>query len=1480
VFHPLFVSRYRSVPGPRRRERRPAAPRSRLFSVEPLEGRALLAALTLPAGTSYTETFDTLASGLPAGWAVFSGATASSRGTAATLTTAATAWNETTGGFRNAASADVGTSADASATQSSRTDRALAVRQSSGFGDPGAAFELELANTAGRTGFALSVKHQMLDVQPRSTTWRVQYSTSGTSWTNLGTSIDPGTWGSTTATYDFGTALDDRGGPVYVRIAALAASSGSGNRDTCGIDDVTLTWTNAAATTPSITVSPATLAAPLTTTVGTPSAPQSFSVSGARLTGGLTVTAPAGLEVSLAAGSGYATSLDLAATDGAVALTTVYARLAATAPLGNYNKAAITVSGGGAATQNVQTTDGGNAVSDPTSAVLFFEDFAGITTGDNTTTGGSSTSWSGSANWSSVTTAFQAGGAVRLGTGSAAGSITTKSHDLSGNGGVFTVSFDVKGWTSVAGPITVSVTGLAPQAVTYVATMASAFETKTLEFTGGQPDSTITFSVASGQRAFLDNIVVSGGAPMPQVTGIAGFVWDDANGDGVWDAPEEPGIAGRRVYLDLDRDGALGLNEPNMITAEDGSYTFTGLGAGTYVVAMVLPQGWEQTAPTVGDQSRTRSLGGVEVATFTDPAYAPGERQQQRRFLPNDPLFAQQWHLRNTGQFAGTVGQDANVVSAWDAARGTGVVIGIIDDGVQTNHPDLAAAYRADLSYDFNGNDTNPSPGSGDDHGTAVAGVAAARGNNGIGVSGAAPNASIAAIRLIGASTTDQQEANGLTYKPQEIAVYSNSWGPSDTGTILEAPGPLTRAALANAVRTGRGGKGSIYVWAAGNGLANNDNSNYDGYANSRYTIAVTAVDNRGRQSWYAEPGANILVAAPSSGDSSGSDVGVVTTDRTGSAGYNVSASATPGELSDRDYTNDFGGTSSATPLVSGVVALMLEANPVLGWRDVQHILANSARRNDVTDVGWSQNGAGKWVNHQYGFGVVDAAAAVTMAQGWTNVGPEVSAGSGTINVGQTIPDNSAAGITSSFTMGADIRMESVEVVFSATHASRGHLQVVLTSPAGTKSVLAERRSDTGDHYSAWTFSTVRNWDESSKGNWTLTVSDLTSGTTGTFGSWALNVYGTAPPAPPGTQAITVSVGETVAGVNFGTRSLAPPPPPVKVTGVYVRGSTWNSTYLALTPTFTTVGTDHLGWQLRDGSNQLANSAIVSWSNVNRISVRFDQAISLPQAAALTLKAVTGSGVQTITPTAVSLLSGGTVAQFSVSALATGKYVLSIPATGITDAAGTTVLDGEWTTSSSTFLQGSGDNVAGGMFNFSFNVLVGDVVANGTVNGSDRSTASGQLFRAFTTSNFRSNVNGDASINGTDLSVVSGQLFRGLASLAAATAPAASLPSIGLPTSTNATGTGTRLGATVTSDGGEPVLERGVVLVAGTTGTPAAGDAGAITLFSAGGQGTFTVDVTGLTPSTAYRFRAFVRTSLGTVYTSIGTFTTGAGQVG
>jgi hypothetical protein len=384
-----------------------------------------------------------------------------------------------------------------------------------------------------------------------------------------------------------------------------------------------------------------------------------------------------------------------------------------------------------------------------------------------------------------------------------------------------------------------------------------------------------------------------------------------------------------------------------------------------------------------------------------------------------------------------------------------------------------------------------------------------------------------------------------------------------------------------------------------------------------------------------------------------------------------------------------------------------------------------------------------------------------------------------------------------------------------------------------------------------------------------------------------------------GSYPITVGAGTLAANggnYTFSTLvngTLAVTNAPVKVTGVYVKGSAWNATYLGLS-TFTTVGASKLGWQLRDGANQVANAATVPWNNVNTISVQFDQAIATPAAAAVQLvaKQLTGytgsTPVQrdvTLTPSSVSLLESGRVAQFVLpEALVTGKYVLSIASTGITDASVSTVLDGDWTTSTSTFASGSGDGTAGGMFNFAFNVLVGDLDASGTGNSQDLSSLKTAITRALGTTTgvvtYRYDLDGSNALNAQDVNSLKQSLIRtlgvALAPMASPTAPTVSAATIGLPTTSNVTASGARLGATVTSNGGEPVLERGVVLLAGETGTPDVTDPAAITLLSVGGSGLFTVDVTGLAASTSYRFRAFVKTSLGIVYSDVATFTTAA----
>ena len=486
-------------------------------------------------------------------------------------------------------------------------------------------------------------------------------------------------------------------------------------------------------------------------------------------------------------------------------------------------------------------------------------------------------------------------------------------------------------------------------------------------------------------------------------------------------------------------------------------------------------------------------------------------RQQSKKLIPNDPLFSNdpnkngyQWHLQNTGDRDGVTGVDANVVSVWDSYRGSGIVIGIIDDGLEVAHPDLAA--NVDTANDHDWNDATPDDPTGDpsfdDHGTACAGVAGARGNNAIGGSGAAPEATLVGLRLIAASNTDADEAEALGWMPEHIDITSNSWGPSDLPDNLSGPGFLTQTSLRNTATIGRGGLGTLHFWAAGNGGNRGDNSNYDGYANSIYTIAVGASGDYGERAGYSEPGANMLISAPSNGN-----------------GQGITTTTTFG-----DYTYSFGGTSSATPLAAGVAALMLNANPNLGWRDVQEILIRSARQIDPTHSDWTTNGAGFHFNHSYGAGLIDAAAAVALANSWSALTTQRSQVISLDHLDESIPDNNATGITKSFQVeaGDSLRVEHVTVTLTTPHDSRGDLKVVLQSPAGTESILALPRSDTNSGYADWTFMSVRNWGESSQGTWQFTVSDEQASGTGDLDSLALTIYGTDE-VPPSAAPIVVS---------------------------------------------------------------------------------------------------------------------------------------------------------------------------------------------------------------------------------------------------------------------------------------------------------------------------------------------------------------------
>ncbi|MCC5840510.1 MAG: S8 family serine peptidase [Opitutales bacterium] len=480
------------------------------------------------------------------------------------------------------------------------------------------------------------------------------------------------------------------------------------------------------------------------------------------------------------------------------------------------------------------------------------------------------------------------------------------------------------------------------------------------------------------------------------------------------------------------------------------------------------------------------------------------EQQKRRhfetRFIPADPLYPQQWHLRNRGLNAGIAGKDINAEEAWaQGFTGRGVTVAVVDEGTQVSHPDLAPNFRSGFGLDLVDGGTNPEPRrSNEAHGTAVAGIIAAARNNLLGV-GVAFDARLAAVRMLRERTrpglTDSDIASALSFRRDQVAISNNSWGPGQSGGGIRfaGPGSVTRGALQQGALQGRNGLGTIFVWAAGNSAQDGDNANYDGYNNSIYTISVGAAGHDGRIASYSEPGASVFLVAPSRG----SRVGITTTDVTGNRGY------VPGQ----SFTSTFGGTSAAAPIVAGVVALMLEANPLLDWRDVQHILARTAVRTDLDDPDWAQNGVGFWVNHAYGFGRVDAAGAVALALEWNpaTIPPPRTFDSGSrVISGSAVPNRTT---TATIIVSDSFDVEHVEIDFTSSHPNWGDLLIELISPAGTVSVLSEPHLHAGRPSNTWTFMTVRNWGENSAGSWRLRVTDLGS-RGGPLQNWRLQVHG------------------------------------------------------------------------------------------------------------------------------------------------------------------------------------------------------------------------------------------------------------------------------------------------------------------------------------------------------------------------------------
>ncbi|MGB0684023.1 MAG: cadherin-like domain-containing protein [Magnetovibrionaceae bacterium] len=468
--------------------------------------------------------------------------------------------------------------------------------------------------------------------------------------------------------------------------------------------------------------------------------------------------------------------------------------------------------------------------------------------------------------------------------------------------------------------------------------------------------------------------------------------------------------------------------------------------------------------------------------------------QPQQTVTPSDDQYRNQWHLHNTSY----AGVDLNVDLVWDEYTGNGVRVGVIDDGFDYNHPDLAANYRQDLDYDYSQGDYDAAHRySSDRHGTSTAGVIGAA-MDGSGAVGVAPGVDLVGMRI---GFGDDYSHSGLTqaiYDMRYQDVVNNSWGYSSPFSDNFNSYWFTSmgSSMRGAAQYGRDGLGTITVFAAGNERSYGGNTNYHNFQNSPFAITVGAIERDGDISYFSTPGASVLVSAPGTG--------VLTTDRVGSSGYSSS-----------DYAS-LNGTSFSAPAVAGVAALMLEANPLLGYRDVQEILAYTAKNPVSSTSGWQTNDANNWngggltFSHDYGFGLADAHAAVRLAETWG----EQSTYANRTTVSYTSSPNhflaDRASLTDTITTSSASPMdvEFVEVTLNLFHSYLGDLDVYLVGPGGTRSHLANN-PHTGGYSGSFTFSTVAHWGESAWGDWDLEIYDRYSGDTGTIRSWTLALHGT-----------------------------------------------------------------------------------------------------------------------------------------------------------------------------------------------------------------------------------------------------------------------------------------------------------------------------------------------------------------------------------
>ena len=439
----------------------------------------------------------------------------------------------------------------------------------------------------------------------------------------------------------------------------------------------------------------------------------------------------------------------------------------------------------------------------------------------------------------------------------------------------------------------------------------------------------------------------------------------------------------------------------------------------------------------------------------------------------------------------------SNITSAWRYGSGSGVTVALVDDGFDPATTATYANFSTALSRAFGTTPTTSlAEPAGSLHGTTTSGLIGATGANKT-PEGLAPNATLVGVKVSFTTGTITTFAQAEQYAASVSSVVNNSWGYSGygAGEPNDPSYAVWYSALQWSVASGRGNLGTAIVFAGGNDRAAADNLAVQPIVADYREIAVAASDANGTVASYSTPGAALLVAAI------GDNVATVNTGGSGSLTES--------------------GTSYSAPTVTSIVALMLAANPSLGWRDVQEILVDAAYEPAPSAGSFTTNGATDWngggrhFSNDLGYGVVDANVAVNLARAWTEVSTSADIDSVTVTHAASFSVGIKSTVSSTVTDTAAVRVQHVQITINDTYLPVAASRIVLISPSGTQSVLVNQIGlvsgvdETGGlDISGDVVTSNAFWGESAVGTWTLQVQDVSGNAIGTVKSWSLTFIG------------------------------------------------------------------------------------------------------------------------------------------------------------------------------------------------------------------------------------------------------------------------------------------------------------------------------------------------------------------------------------